>query len=384
MHILYHNDTLYPHEKRLRINCTIFSHCKKAFCMHSGPGGFPVWIKVSFATFVPRGVTLPEAVSTALVACRVKLVTAADTIWNAIQFCNIAHTIVSPSLTRAQLKRVPNSYTGLSRQQKLQLLQYCLSDCQYGDLQNLVLLPLANGKFACFGTSFNSAVYLCSSLCPHYLLPTLQGELVDENTDYHLYTQLETIGRGRYNSNLQLLTINTVATLLRRVLPNLNKLALPYSHFNMEWLRQFWGWVSGANLCLFQNLLLVPVSDSFVVKLSKQSAALFVPSTQSYGQPIITALEKLGVDCCLLRRHQFVCHSSYLSPLMNCFSATGILDAIRCASPQHRSISLTREEASELITQIHSVNLNWEQTATLREIPMFSTLQNTEEWLHSV
>ena len=360
----------------------LFSDSVIPFCK---PGGFPVWIKVSSATFVPRGVTLPEAVATALVACGVKLVTAADTIWNAIQFCNIAHTIVSPSLTRAQLKRVPNSYTGLSRQQKLQLLQYCLSDCQYGDLQNIVLLPLANGNFACFGTaSFNSAVYLCSSQCPHYLLPTLQGELVDENTDYHLYTQLETIAKGRYNSNLQVLTINTVAILLQRVLPNQNKLALPYSHFNMEWLRQFWGWVSGANLRLFQNLLLVPVGDSSVVKLSKQSAALFVPSTQSYGQPIITALEKLGVDCCLQRRHQFVCHSSYLSPLMNCFSAMGILDAIRCASPQYRSISLTREEASELITQIHSVNLNWEQTATLREIPMFSTLQNTKEQLHSV
>ena len=351
----------------------------------SKPGGIPMWTNVNSATFVPKGRTLPQSVTTALLACGVKIVDASDIVWNAIQHCNIPYTTVSPSLARAQLKRVPTSYTGLSRDQKLELLRYCLSDNQYGDLQNLALLPLANGSFACFGTIyFNSAVYLCSRQCPHSLLPGLEGELVDESIDPILYRQLNQISSGRYNSNLQVLTVNVVASLLHRVLPNQAKLTLPHYSINMRWLKQFWEWVQGGHLRFFANLLLVPVSDSTIVQLSKNSA-LFLPSTQSYSQPFLSALEKLGVECCLQSRHRFVRHSSYLSSLMNFFSPGGILEAIHCASPACQYITLTKDEASQLVMQMHSIsNPNWQHIATLREIPMFLALRSTGEKLYSV
>ena len=352
----------------------------------SKPGGMHMWTSVNSATFVPKGKTLPQSVTAALVACGVKIVNASDIVWNAIQHCNIPYTTVSPSLARAQLKRVPTSYTGLSRDQKLELLQYCLSDNQYGDLQNLALLPLANGSFACFGTAYsNSSVYLCSHQCPHSLLPDLEGELVDESIDPSLYRQLNQIASGRYNSNLQVLTVNVVANLLHRVLPNQAKLTLPHYSINMRWLKQFWEWVQGGHLHLFANLLLVPVSDSAIVQLSKNNSALFLPSTQSYSQPFLSALEKLGVQCCLQSKHTFVRHSSYLSSLMNFFSPGGILEAIRCASTAYQYITLTKDEAAQLVMQMHSIsNHNWQHIATLREIPMFLALQNTGERLYSV
>ena len=203
----------------------------------SKPGGIPMWTNVNSATFVPKegtlldpkGGTLPQSVTTALVDCGVKIVDASDIVWNAIQHCNIQCTTVSPSLARAQLKRVPTSYTGLGRDQKLELLRYCLSDNQYGDLQSLALLPLANGSFTCFGTACsNSSVYLCSQQCPGSLLPGLEKELVDKTIDPDLYTQLNEIANGEYNSNLQALTVKAVATLLHQVLPNQAELTLPH------------------------------------------------------------------------------------------------------------------------------------------------------------
>ena len=351
----------------------------------SKPGGMPMWTSVNSATFVPKGRKLPQSVTAALVACGVKIVNASDIVWNAIQHCNILYTTVSPSLARAQLKRVPTSYVGLSRDQKLKLLEYCLSDMEYGDLQNLALLPLANGSFACFGTAYsNSAVYLCSQQCPHSLLPGLEGELVDESIDPVLYRQLNQMASGRYNSNVQVLTVNVVANLLHRVLPNQAKLTLPHYSINMWWLKQFWEWVQGGHLHFFANLLLVPVSDSTIVKLSKNSA-LFLPSTQSYSQPFLSALEKLGVQCCLQSRHTFVCHNSYLSSLVNFFSPEGILEAIQCASPAYQYVTLTKDEAAQLVMQIHRIsNPNWQQIASLREIPMFLALQNAGERLYSV
>jgi sacsin len=346
----------------------------------STPGGFHTWIKVNSAIFVPRGVTLHAAVKTALVACGVKLVAVKDRIWNALKFSNIAHATVSASLARAELRKTPNSYTSLSREQKLELLRYCLSDNQYGDMQNLALLPLANGTFTSyvFGIYRNSAVYLCTAQCPRHLLPSLEGELVDDSIDPQIYAKLNAIASELYNSNLHVLTVQSVASLLARVLPNQNKIYLPYSKFDMQWLERLWYWIPGESLHLFQNLPLVPVGESTVVmRLSKASAVLFIPSnTQNYGNPLISALQKLGVECCLQKRHPFVHHRSIHS-VMNIFSPEGIIGAIQAASPSYHSISFTGDEAAELIMQVHNTRgLNYQQQAILKEIPMFTTLQN--------
>ncbi|CAI8052079.1 Sacsin [Geodia barretti] len=62
---------------------------------------------------------------------------------------------------------------------------------------------------------------------------------------------------------------------------------------------------------------------------------------------------------------------------MNIFSPEGIVGAIQAASPSYHSISFTRDEAAELIMQVHNTRgLNYQQQAILKEIPMFTTLQN--------
>ena len=362
---------------------TLFSKDVIPFCK---PCGSYRYITVSSATFVPRWTVIPQVVITALVACGVKIVTVTDAVWNALTHCNIGVTCVSPSLTRNELRKSTQSYYNMTSPQKLALLQYCLSDNSYGDLNNLVLLPLANGSFGMFGTAFSSTVYLCSQQCPRYLLPNLGGELVDENIDYQLYVKLKTIADGRY-SNLSLLTVDSVAMLLQRAMQALqleNTVTLPWSNFTMQWLEKFWYWVSGGNLRKFSNQFIVPISDGSVTRLTKASACLFIPSTQVCSQSLISALDKLGVQCCQQRRHSFVRHNSYLASLMNFFSADGTIDAIQQASPSYNYITLTSSEATDLMTHVHSANVTWQRKATLRELPMFTTLRNTGETLYSV
>ena len=351
------------------------------------PGGIHRWITISSATFVPRGTVLPQEVTKALMACGVKLVTATDAIWNALTYCSIQVTCVSPSLTRSELRKSPQSYTSMTSTEKHALLQYCLSDdAYYNDLSNLALLPLASGGFGTFVSVFNNPVYLCSQQCPSYLLPTLEGELVNESLDYQVYTKLKEIASGGH-TNLRLLTVNEVATLLSRAMQLLqfqNTVKLPWSQFTMQWLRDFWQWVPGNSLHLFANHFLLPISDRAVARLTKASSCLFIPSTQSCSQSLISALEKLGVQCCQQRKHSFVCHNVYLSSLMNFLSAEGTIDAIQQASISYSSVTLTDKEARELIEHVHNVSINYQRQAVLRELAIFATLRNTGQELYSV
>ena len=335
------------------------------------------WVKVGSAIFVPRGTRLPSEVYTALVACGVKLVNVPDVVWHALDYCSIHPKCVSAPLTRAELRKCPGSYSGFSSNQKLKLLRYCLSDNEYGDLQNLALLPLANGNFGTFGTYCTSSVYLCSQQFPRYLLPNLNAELVDEDIEYQLYQKLSAIANSGY-TNLQHLTANTVATLLPRAMPlewhHQTTVTLPHSNFDIQWLQRFWRWVSGENLRLFSDQQLVPISDSTVTRLNKSLPSLFIPRTQSYSPSLVSCLKKLGVQCCEQKIHTFVRHNSELSSLMNFFSPEGIVDAIICASPSYGSVSLTDDEAVQLRTHIDRVTVNPRRKFTLRNIPMFVTL----------
>ena len=198
--------------------------------------------------------------------------------------------------------------------------------------------------------------------------------------------KLEDIAQGR-NTNLQVLTVNIVAELLPRAMPQewqyQNVVILSYSNFSLQWFKSFWQWVTGENLSTFSNQLLVPVSDTTVTRLTK-SSALFIPSTQSYSEYIISALTKLGVQCCEQKKYEFVQHNPYLSELMNYFSADGIVDAISCSSPHYGSVSFTEQEARELIMHVHRVTVTTQRETTLRSIPMFATMKNTNETLYSV
>ena len=354
-------------------------------------GGGGLWVKVSSATFAPRDALLPDVVYTALWACKERLVTAPSRVWDALEYSGTRPTTVTPRHARAKLRQSPASntthYSTFSHGQKLELLEYCLSDDAYYDLSNLALLPLANSTFTLFAR-YQAPVYLCSSQCPRYLLPNLDGELVDMESHGELYTKLKAIADSGY-TQLQILKTNDVASLLSRSMPqewkNQQVVTLPHPKFPQEWLERFWEWIlpQTRELKVFSNKLVVPVlgSQSSVSRLNPSAPCVLIPSNTICSRYLISALTKLQVRCCLQSIYPYVQHVQ-LPELMNHFSADGVLDAIGCAS--HYNVSLTTEEARYLRTCLVNWTEGGQRSATLQALPIFTTLPNSGEQLHSV
>ena len=128
------------------------------------------------------GEKLPSVVHKALSNSGLKLVNVPKRIWDAFRNAQIPITEVGPRLARNQLRSVVSCYTSVDPIGKHVLLNYCLKDGQYQELNGIALLPLANGNFVPFQqiNLFYSIgnVYLCTSACPRYLLPNLDHMLV--------------------------------------------------------------------------------------------------------------------------------------------------------------------------------------------------------------
>ena len=96
-----------------------------------------------------------------------------DAIWSFTDATNI-----TPSVTRKELKKAAACYKTLMRNEKLQLLQFCLHDHQYEDLCGLELLPLSNGTFTTFA-AFAHEIYISSLEHSQDLLPGLEHRFLD-------------------------------------------------------------------------------------------------------------------------------------------------------------------------------------------------------------
>ena len=95
-----------------------------------------------------------------------------------------------------------------------------LLDANYVDLDQLVLLPLANGRFQMLQVFHSGAslVYLCTSDCPRSLLPNLDYKLVDLSSDANLHKSLTNVTNSRL-SQLRILGSSQVATLFDEAMP---------------------------------------------------------------------------------------------------------------------------------------------------------------------
>ena len=225
-----------------------------------------LWLRTASAIFAPFKTDVPDVIRLALWPCKEKLVCAHEKVWSALEYMNIPTNTVTPQLIRSKLKQFPNNYVKFTPEQKIDLLKYCLSDGSqaYSDLSNLSLLPLANGTFTFFQSSFSflDKLYLCSSECPLYLLPNLEGELVDIEEKSNLFTMLKGVADSGY-TQLKFLESADIAHLLPKAMPQewrgQQVVTLPHPRFPMEWVKTFWEWVTKRQLHLFSNQLIVPV-----------------------------------------------------------------------------------------------------------------------------
>ena len=350
------------------------------------------WVLPTVAVYISQSINRLEAVvEKTLTHCGVKLANVPHYIRDTFSFANIEVNNVSPKLVRDSMRGSISSYRNVDSLGKLELLRYCLSDANYGDVVELELLPLANGIFLFFQSlqflySGASHIYLCTSDCPRSLLPNLDHKLVDLSRDADLHKSLTNVANTS-QSQLRVLGSSQVASLIDEAMPvqwrNLNIVNFPCNEqFPTEWFKIFWEWVSNKNLELFSNKLIVPVQKTglsaanqfSVIRLASSQAVLYIPHYLTIVPEMTSLLNKYGVMCCLQNLFPYLSHPGLTSYIVN-YSADNILGVI-CKHLQYGTVELTPREA-ECLRGVLIKARNPDLTA-LRNIKVFMTSKNTQ------
>lgn len=327
------------------------------------------WIKAEEATFVPEGeegAKVGVTVQQVLRACGHYIAVLPPNMWQALNLVFTSHSLekMTPELATRALRANRMSYEHNTYEEKLELLQYCLSVSDEAEvdefeflsdsyeeddkycLNGISLLPLANGDFTAFAASANSTnfIYVCSEKYPHKLLPNAESFLLDPLHDNpSLHKSLKDLASSKH-TQLRMLNAEGVAKLL----PHVSQVEMRCK-FHICWLEIFWKWVKDHNLQLFANMFVVPIVHKIpgllcVRKLQLNSPIVCVQKNE-FLPNVKSVVSKLGIqytECKFLKHRKLM---EYLKPL----SPDGVLTAIEIgvSSVQSiRKVTFSMEEAT--------------------------------------
>ena len=330
------------------------------------------WIRVSEGVFVANDI--PMAVQEALMQCNVDLVITNDICNQAIRmFCSDSVRDLTPQLARHHLKSNRLAYDNALRQEKLDILKYCLKDNKYSDLSGLHLIPLANGSYAEFRSVFSQSQSL-EELCvstpanPSSLLPGLESNLIKMyDEDVVLHSMLYSVANS---GQTQLTVLDTV------------KVAKLLSHCNTSlWPQQqmahFWQWLQEQDLSHFCNKKIVPVKqpsgDTNIVQLGKQAGVVYVSqysTVQSYE--LTKGLQKCGIDFADSCAFKYLVHS-HISQYLHQFVPDQVLDAMQSLS--FNNLKFVHVEAVAVQHYFSNCSFSNDRLSTFCQLPLFKVLQ---------
>ncbi|XP_007898845.2 sacsin [Callorhinchus milii] len=139
---------------------------------------------------------------------------------------------VTPAVVRQVIKKFRHRE---SAEEKLHLLEYVLSDQNFGELIGLELLPLQNGNFISFdsSTADKDIVYINTHDHPRSLFPGLDGRFVAEDLKPSVLSTLKEAAksRGRLCTQLQLMTRERAARLIKE----LTNICWPGREMSVQW-----------------------------------------------------------------------------------------------------------------------------------------------------
>ena len=344
------------------------------------------WIQVSEGVFITRDI--PIAVQEALMQCNVNLVIMNGICNQAIQkFFNASVKALTPQLARQHLRstRLAYMYDNALRQEKLDILKYCLMDSKYSDLGGLHLIPLANESYAEFKSVFSisrSVEELCVSTPanPSSLLPDLQSNLIKMyDEDEALHSMLYSVANS---GQTQLTVLNTV------------KVAKFLSHCNTSlWpqpqMENFWQWLQKQDLSHFCNKKIVPVKqpsgDTDIVQLGKQAGVVYI-SQYSIVQSneLINGLQKCGINFADSHVFKYLVHSQ-ISQYLHQFVPDQVLDAMQ--SMNFIGLKFLRSEAlaiQQFLSNFNFSNGRMDRLYTFSQLPLFEVLQYSDSVRYSI
>ena len=332
------------------------------------------WISICESLFVGENEDVSQPVKKSVLNCHINLVELECNQWMALrQYYPQNKNILNPSKLRKALKKNLNAYNYMSSQDKLVILDCCLSDHMYNDLSGLKLLPLLNGSFVQFTqvSHYTTAVYVCSSSIPHTLLPGLEHMLVSvysDNRNTHL--NLTKVAKGG-QTQLKVLGVPEVAKLLPQSKP---------VSWSDEQLDCFWQWLRDKELHFFHQKQIVPIQQhstgqTSVMPLAKQGGVVYISPSSSISSTLALALEKCGIKLANTSDFPYLVHR-HLTQYLYHFNPDDILDAMQGFNLGN--VKFTNEEAETLQAFLSSSSLSTvARVNTVCTLPIFSVIQDT-------
>ena len=357
------------------------------------------WIAFQKATFIAQGQRTCgiRVLLNVLSQCGLMLVDVPCHIWEVMERSNTKEKIntLSPVLTCRVLQKHLDKYKNLTYTDKLDLLEYILSDKQYEELNGLQLMPTVDKTFKPFNCG---PYYVCSKRYSLALLPNMKGCLVDlSKRRPGLHEKLLDVAKTR-KTKLECLDENVISKhlpLSMMLAWNRKTIVLSIctknSHFPKKWLKIFWEWVQKYSLDLFEEQQVLPIPQSSksssdlirVTKLSRKAFAIRITESNGISPDLLSGLRRLGLYFTgstdglfsYLNHKDLV---SYVQP----FNAGGVLTALANLYKGRLDVLIFEDFSFQEIDKMQHFfseeNLNEAEKEVLKYLPIFKRAGSSE------
>ncbi|MEQ2301260.1 hypothetical protein AMECASPLE_034081, partial [Ameca splendens] len=357
------------------------------------------FIPLSEAVIPCNGPTKSEtlsAIKRTLVSCGENLVSLPATVVRAIE--SYAHTYpkhVTPSFLREVLHR--SGVHNISKEDKLCILEYILSDGQYRELVGLQLLPLSDGSFRSFTNKEEDTALIDNKEFPRILLPNCKNLFIPHDLSSSCRTHLIELAKLEVFRVINI-NKNHVVQYTRKHLPQdwkqMEKRLATWNTSNshhppLDWLQEFWRFLNShfTELSCFRDIPLIPVSplsDSQPVTLAKlqQKTTLIFQKRGHSSLPdqITQLLTKAGGT--VVRGNAWLKHEDLETYVLNPSPKSVMkvlmnLDSQQIIRDVKSGSQTAREELKDYLSHLNS--LSGQEKDLLIMLPLFQTM--TGSWV---
>ncbi|XP_040003647.1 sacsin [Xiphias gladius] len=349
------------------------------------------------AVFPCNGPTSPDilaAIERTLVSCGENLVTLPGSVARAInEVYPYLNTLkhVTPTFLRDILHRT--GVQNISKNDRLCLLEYILSDGKYRELKGLQLLPLSDGSFRSFTDREEDTALIDSNEFPRALLPCCKHLFIPNDLSPACIEHLKELAR---KDLFKVININAdqVADYTKRYLPQEWKQTRAglftwnlrsSQHPPLDWLQEFWKFLNThfKELSRFNGIPLIPISPLSVsqavslAQLQQNTTLIFQKSKQiSLPDQIAQLLNKAGGT--VVRGNKWLKHVD-LDSYVLCPSPRSVMKILLNLDYQHLIRELktapqrTREELKDYLSRLDSLSRC--EKDLLSKLPLFQTMK---------
>ncbi|XP_059896915.1 sacsin [Gadus macrocephalus] len=336
------------------------------------------------------------AIQNVLISCGVNLVKIPEWVDRAIERAyphpeslkRVTPTFLRTIVHKADLQNV-------TKEDKVSLLEYVLSDGTYEELQGLPLLPLSDGTFRSFTNKEEDVAFIDSQDFPRSLLPGCKHLFIPQDLSTTCQSHLKMLAT-RDIFNIINIDADKVTDLAKRYLPTDWKQGMEHvtweiancGHPPAGWLQEFWKFLNThfRELSGFTGMPLIsiesqvdPTQSMLLARIQQNTTLIFQRSKQnSLPQQIAELVRKVGGT--VVRGGEWLKHEdidSYVLPP----SPRSVLQVFVNTDSDHlikviQSVSHDdREELKNYICCLDSLSAR--EQDVLSKLPLFQTMKGS-------